>query len=159
MAPRDIEPFRSDSAGADASTDTAFSGRREFLRQSLSGGASLLAGSVLGGCASLAGPFGPADTLIVNGRIATLNRRQPAATALAVKGDTIIGVGDEAGLNHLRGQGTNVIDAGGRAVIPGLNDAHTHFIRGGLTYSIEVRWDGVPSLAEGLRREIGRAHV
>ena len=47
---------------------------------------------------------------------------------------------------------TRVIDAGGRTVIPGLNDAHTHFIRGGLTYTNEVRWDGVPSLAEGMRR-------
>ena len=39
-----------------------------------------------------------------------------------------------------------------RTVMPGLNDAHTHFIRGGLTYTNEVRWDGVPSLAEGMRR-------
>ena len=45
-----------------------------------------------------------------------------------------------------------MIDAGRRIVIPGLNDAHTHFIRGGLTYTNEVRWDGVPSLAEGMRR-------
>ena len=37
-------------------------------------------------------------------------------------------------------------------MIPGINDAHTHFIRGGLTYTNEVRWDGVPSLAEGMRR-------
>jgi predicted amidohydrolase YtcJ len=40
-----------------------------------------------------------------------------------------------------------VIDAGGRTIIPGLNDAHTHFIRGGLSYAQELRWDGVPSLA------------
>jgi predicted amidohydrolase YtcJ len=152
MAPKDTGPFLDHSVRADSPGDSAVSARREFLRDTLSGGASLIAWSALGGCASLVGPSGPADTLIVNGRIATLNRRQPTASALAVKGDTIIGVGDEAGLAHLRGQGTNVIDAGGRTVIPGLNDAHTHFIRGGLTYSIEVRWDGVPSLAEGLRR-------
>ena len=51
----------------------------------------------------------------------------------------------------MRSSATKIIDAGGRTIIPGLNDAHTHFIRGGLTYSQEVRWDGVPSLALGLR--------
>ena len=44
-----------------------------------------------------------------------------------------------------------VIDAGGRTVIPGLNDSHLHVIRGGLNYNLELRWDGVPSLADGLR--------
>jgi len=50
---------------------------------------------------------------------------------------------------------------GGRTVIPGLNDGHTHFIRGGLTYTNEVRWDGVPSLAEAMRRvaRAGAAHA
>jgi len=94
---------------------------------------------------------GTADTFIVNGRVATMNRRRPFASTLAIEGGTIIGVGSEADLDHLRGQGTAVIDAGGRTVVPGLNDAHTHFIRGGLTYSMEVRWDGLPSLADGLR--------
>src|SRR5438552_365584 len=58
----------------------------------------------------------------------------------------------EAALDAVRGEKTRVIDAGHRTVIPGLNDAHTHFIRGGLTYTSEVRWDGVPSLAEGMLR-------
>ena len=47
---------------------------------------------------------------------------------------------------------TQVIDAGGRRVIPGLNDSHIHLIRGGLNYHLELRWDGVPSLADALRR-------
>jgi predicted amidohydrolase YtcJ len=51
----------------------------------------------------------------------------------------------------LRGQGTTVIDAGGRRVIPGLIDSHLHIIRGGLNYNMELRWDGVPSLADGMR--------
>ena len=44
-----------------------------------------------------------------------------------------------------------VIDLGGRTVIPGLNDSHMHPIRGGLNYNMELRWDGVPSLADALR--------
>ena len=95
---------------------------------------------------------GPADLLIVNGRIATFDPRQPAAEAIAIKGETIAAVGSDTDLAALRGPATRVVDAGGRSVVPGLNDAHTHFIRGGLTYTNEVRWDGVLSLAEGLRR-------
>src|SRR3989440_725198 len=122
-------------------------GRRQFLRNS----GAVLGVTALGGCAPLV-QAGPADVLIVNGRVATLNPRQPDAAAIAIKGDTIVGVGSEAELNSFRNERTRVIDAGRRTVIPGLNDAHTHFIRGGLTYTNEVRWDGVPSLAEGMRR-------
>ncbi len=125
--------------------------RRDFLKGSLAAGAGLLAMSSLGGCATTMGAGGPADTLIVNGRIATMNKRQPNVSALAIKGGSIIAAGSEAELQSLRGPDTAVIDAGGRTVVPGLNDAHTHFIRGGLTYSMEVRWDGLTSLAEGLR--------
>ncbi len=127
-------------------------GRRSFLASSLAAGAGAAGLAVIGGCASLAGPSGPADTMIVNGRIATLNRKQPTASAVAIKDGKILAVGSDADLRHLRGPNTTVIDAGARTVVPGLNDAHTHFIRGGLTYTNEVRWDGVPSLAEGLRR-------
>jgi predicted amidohydrolase YtcJ len=129
------------------------SGRREFLKDSLAAGAGVIGLSLLGGCASVApAASGPADTLLVNGRIATMNRRNLFVSALAIKGDSIVGTGSESDLQYLRGSATAVIDLGGRTVIPGLNDAHTHFIRGGLTYTNEVRWDGVPSLTEGLQR-------
>src|SRR2546425_2246627 len=126
-------------------------GRREFLKDTLAATAGLSGIGVLGGCAM---PFAQesADTIVTNGRIATLNPKQPAAGAIAIRGGTIAAIGSAADLESLRGPNTQVIDAGGRAVIPGINDAHTHFIRGGLTYTNEVRWDGVPSLAEGLRR-------
>ena len=52
---------------------------------------------------------------------------------------------------RLRGPATRVIDGRGRTVIPGLNDSHMHPIRGGLNYNLELRWDGVPSLADALR--------
>ena len=54
-----------------------------------------------------------------------------------------------------------VIDVRGRTVIPGLNDSHMHPIRGGLNYNMELRWDGVPSLADALRmlKDQARAHA
>src|SRR5437016_8831209 len=122
-------------------------GRRELL----TGAGALVGLTALDGCAPLT-PRARADVLIVNARAATLNPRQASAAAIAIRGDTIVGVGSEAELDSLRDEKTRVIDAGGRTVIPGLNDAHTHFIRGGLTYTNEVRWDGVASLAEGMRR-------
>ena len=118
--------------------------RREFLKGSVSAAA-------LSGCSTLM-PTQAADTLIVNGRIATLDPKNPNAEAIAIRGERIVEVGNPGELEKYRGPNTRVIDAGRRIVIPGLNDAHTHFIRGGLTYTNEVRWDGVPSLAEGLRR-------
>ena len=122
-------------------------GRRQFLRNS----GAVLGVTALGGCAPLA-QAGPADVLIVNARVATLNPRQPNVEAIAIKGDTIVAVGSEAELHSFRAERTRVIDAERRTLVPGLNDAHTHFIRGGLTYTNEVRWDGVPSLAEGMQR-------
>src|SRR5258706_1988471 len=93
----------------------------------------------------------PADLILVNGRIATQDGRGSFASALAIRGDRFATVGDERSVAALRGPGTRVIDAGGRTVIPGLNDSHIHVIRGGLNYHLELRWDGVPSLADALR--------
>ena len=118
--------------------------RREFLK----GSAGLAA---LSGCGTLVATE-TADTLIVNARVSTLDPRRPSAQAIAIKGERILAVGSEAELDVYKNMNTRVIDAGGRSVIPGINDAHTHFIRGGLTYTNEVRWDGVPSLAEGMLR-------
>ena len=120
-------------------------GRREFLK----GSAAL--GLAAAGCAPLTARE-PADVVIVNGKVATLNPRQPNAEAIAIKGERIVAVGSGSEIAPYRVPNTRVVNAGGRSVIPGLNDAHTHFIRGGLTYTNEVRWDGVASLAEGMRR-------
>jgi predicted amidohydrolase YtcJ len=92
-----------------------------------------------------------ADLILHGGRLTTLDPANPTATAVAVRGGRFVAVGGDGDVLRLRGPTTQVIDAGGRTVIPGLNDSHLHLIRGGLNYNLELRWDGVPSLADALR--------
>src|SRR5687767_11774478 len=93
----------------------------------------------------------PADLIVVNARITTLDDACPEATSLAVRDGRFTAVGSQAHVRHQAGASTHVIDAAGRRIIPGLNDSHIHVIRGGLHYHMELRWDGVESLAEALR--------
>jgi predicted amidohydrolase YtcJ len=92
----------------------------------------------------------PADTILLNGKIVRFDA--PPAEALAVRGETIAAVGASGDIRALAGPSTRVIDLGGRTVIPGLIDSHIHAIRAGLTYSTEVHWIGVRTLAEALDR-------
>jgi predicted amidohydrolase YtcJ len=92
-----------------------------------------------------------ADLILHNGRIATVNPKQPEAQAVASAGGRFLAIGSNGEILKLRGSATQVIDLGGRRVIPGLNDSHLHVIRGGLNFNMELRWDGVPSLADAMR--------
>jgi predicted amidohydrolase YtcJ len=92
----------------------------------------------------------PADTILHNAKIAT-NAVPTFVEALAISGGKIAAVGTEREIFQLRGSKTRMIDCKGRTLIPGLNDSHIHPIRGGLNYNMELRWDGVPSLADALR--------
>src|SRR5205814_1649948 len=74
----------------------------------------------------------PAATLIVaNATVYTVDKQHPKADAVAVMGDRIVAVGSRAEIDLWRGPQTKVIDAGGKLVLPGFNDAHVHFIDGG----------------------------
>jgi predicted amidohydrolase YtcJ len=86
-----------------------------------------------------------------NGKISTLDPSNKEAEAIAVAGDRIVVVGSDKDILMLKGSSTKLIDLNKRRVIPGLIDSHTHLIRGGLNYNMELRWDGLASLAEGLR--------
>ena len=92
-----------------------------------------------------------ADLILTNGRITTLDRANPEVEALAIAGGRILAVGPAAEIMPLAGPATRVVDLKGRRAVPGLNDSHTHLIRGGLYYNMELRWEGVPSLADALR--------
>ncbi|CAI8859450.1 Amidohydrolase [Pseudomonas sp. IT-P176] len=92
-----------------------------------------------------------ADLILHNGRLHTVDRAKPRASAVAIKDGRFVVVGNDAQAMALRGAGTQVVDLLGRTVIPGLNDSHLHLIRGGLNYNLELRWEGVPSLVDALR--------
>jgi len=91
-----------------------------------------------------------ADTIIHRAKVAT-NAVPSFVEAVAIGNGRIVATGTNDEILRLRGPETAVIDGNGRTVIPGLNDSHMHPIRGGLNYNMELRWDGVPSLADALR--------
>jgi predicted amidohydrolase YtcJ len=120
--------------------------RRDILKLAALMGVSHL----FGGCSMVAKDIQP-ELILRNARIATLDGTRSLAQAVAIQNGRFLAAGSDDEVMRLRGAKTQVIDVGGRTVIPGLNDSHTHPIRGGLNYNMELRWDGVPSLADALR--------
>jgi len=91
-----------------------------------------------------------ADLILHNGRITTLDRSNPEAQAIAIRDGRVVQAGSDREVLALATEQTVLVDLGGRRVIPGLNDSHTHLIRGGLSYALELRWENVPSLSDAL---------
>jgi predicted amidohydrolase YtcJ len=92
-----------------------------------------------------------ADLILHGGRITTLDPKRAEASAVAIGGGRVLAAGTDAEVMALRTAKTQVVALDGRRAIPGLNDSHIHPIRGGLHFNLELRWDGVPSLADALR--------
>jgi predicted amidohydrolase YtcJ len=92
----------------------------------------------------------PPEAVYVNGLI--WPGRRPGgsacapATALAVAGGHICAVGDDRDIRSLAGPGTEVVDLGGRRVIPGLIDGHVHAVRAGASWDRELHWTGMPNV-------------
>nr|WP_243230524.1 amidohydrolase [Flavobacterium pectinovorum] len=87
--------------------------------------------------------------IVFNAKIITGSLSQPEASALAVKRGRIYSVGTDAEILILKDNNTKLIDAGGKRLIPGINDAHTHVLNE-RSYNYTVRWDGVPTLKRAL---------
>ncbi|MGE8620708.1 MAG: amidohydrolase family protein, partial [Achromobacter spanius] len=97
------------------------------------------------------------DLILHQGRFTTLDPAKPQADAVAIHDGRFTRVGAAADILPLAGPKTKVIALNGRGVLPGLIDNHLHIIRGGLNYNMELRWDGVRSLADAmamLRRQV-----
>lgn len=75
----------------------------------------------------------PADVIVTNARVYTVNSKQPWADAVAIRGDRIVAVGTAAEVKSHHTKNTRVIDAGGRLVLPGFTDCHIHFLDGSLS--------------------------
>ena len=113
---------------------------------------------VLALVAAAAGPASAQapDTVLVNGKIVTVDDRFTIAQALAIKGERILKVGTTAEVEALRGPQTRVIDLAGRTVIPGLIDNHAHWVRA--AEHDELRFDGVTSRQQALKMLADRVH-
>jgi len=120
-----------------------------LTRRDLNAGAAALGLTAILGSPAMSQPAHP-ELILTNGRFATLDRANPDPEAVAITGGRFSAVGDLADIMPTRGPGTRVVDLGGRRAVPGLVDSHTHVIRGGLNYNLELRWDGVPSLADAM---------
>ena len=96
------------------------------------------------------------DTVLVNGKIITVDDRFTIAQALAIRRERIVEVGTTAEVEALRGPQTRVIDLAGRTVIPGLIDNHAHWVRA--AEHDELRFDGVTSRQQALKMLADRVH-
>ncbi|WP_299404851.1 amidohydrolase [uncultured Roseobacter sp.] len=93
---------------------------------------------------------GRVDMILTNGKIVTLDHSAPEVSALAIDDGIIVATGSDADIATRANEETEVIDLGGRTAVPGLNDSHSHVVRGGRFYNTELRWDGVGTLARGI---------
>lgn len=98
---------------------------------------------------SLGMTFSP-DLILTGGKFTTMDLANPQPEAVAITEGRFSAVGDERAILQSAGPKTRIVELNGRRVIPGLNDSHIHVIRGGLNYNLELRWDGVPSLADAM---------
>jgi predicted amidohydrolase YtcJ len=90
------------------------------------------------------------DLILHRGLFTTLDRANPTASAVAITSGRFSDVGRDEEIMPLAGPSTRVVDLHGRRVLPGLIDNHLHIIRGGLNFNMELRWDGVRSLATAM---------
>jgi predicted amidohydrolase YtcJ len=93
-----------------------------------------------------------AELIITGGKMATMDERNHFVTAVAIKDGRFVMAGDDKSALEYMGAHTKLIELNGQTVIPGMTDTHMHFVREGLNYNMELRWDSVTSVAEGMRR-------
>ncbi len=94
--------------------------------------AIFLAVLIIGGCRQSAKPRGGATLALINGKVWTVDEKQPLAEAVAVQGNRIIAVGTNQQVQPFIDETTQVINLKGKLVLPGFIDAHTHFMDAGL---------------------------
>lgn len=101
-------------------------------------------------------PAAPADLVLVNGRILTVDLQDTVAEAVAVSGGKIVAVGSNEEIRSRVGERTQVIDLHGRTATPGLIDSHTHFSAAAELYSIDLSDASVTTVADVVERVAAR---
>ena len=99
----------------------------------------------------------PADIVLSNGKVVTVDGAFSIASAVAIRGERIVAVGSDRDVAAFVSAGTRRFDLAGRTVIPGLIDNHMHLLRAGTTWQHEVRLDGVESRNAAIERLRARA--
>lgn len=113
-----------------------FSGWQALIHQGQMAGGALVI-SAIAGCTSQ-GPgaaSAPADLILANARIYTVEAEQPWAEAVAIRDGKILAVGAAADVEMYKGAGTRIVDVAGRLVLPAFGDAHVHPVFGGMAYA------------------------
>lgn len=98
---------------------------------------------------------GPADLIIHNGRVLLLDKHFRKAQAVAIRGGRILAVGSEREIDRFKGRRTELLDAGGGTVLPGINDSHNHVASLGLSvppYNLGVDTDTIEELVAVIRK-------
>ncbi|WP_226661237.1 amidohydrolase [Microbulbifer aggregans] len=124
--------------------------RRKVVKNTAALGMFALLGPFAAG-SSQGGENRVADLVLHNAKITTQDPQKPEVTAIAIRQGVVLATGGDKDVMPLANSTTRVINLDGKRVIPGLNDSHTHLIRGGLNYNMELRWENVPSLADALK--------
>ncbi len=97
-----------------------------------------------------------AELVVRNARVYTMDRARPWASAFAITGGRVVAIGAEDAVASLVGDTTRTIDAGGRMVMPGIVDVHTHMMIGGMAELFELRFASTSSF-EALLQRVGEA--
>ncbi len=106
---------------------------------------------LLGLTTGVAGQQAPADLVLTNGKIITVDGRFTIAQAVAIRGERVLAVGSNQDIGRLAGPATRRIDLRGRSVVPGFIDNHAHYMEEGVLWTVELRLDGIESRKQALQ--------
>jgi predicted amidohydrolase YtcJ len=123
--------------------------------QAYRGGCLMIAAALSASVAGAQSPS-PADLIVTDGRIYTVDAAHPMAEALAVRGSRLVFVGSASEAQVFRGPSTRIVDVHGSTIIPGMVDAHAHLLDAGLTLR-QVDLSGAPTFEDVVARVAERA--
>src|SRR5436190_13641936 len=125
-------------------------GRKDVMSHSVSKTRVTIALFTVAAAVMVHAQRGDADTVLINGKIITVDNGFTIAQAVAIQGDRFVAVGTNQDIMRLAGPGTRRIDLGGKTVIPGLINAHAHLMRADESSATVVSLDRVDSREQTL---------